>query len=199
MPQADATGPDPRDADGTAADGTAVSESRFRDLMAAVCAPVTVVTTTDDGVPHGATVTAFASLSLRPPLVSVALDESSTLLAKIRRTGRFGVNVLSRSQEDLALVFARRGADRFATAPWCLDQGLPWLVGSAGWLVCDVAQTVRGGDHLLLFGLITHAHRTDEPPLIYGNRTFGTHSALAVPAPAQARWSLSESIAACAR
>jgi Flavin reductase like domain len=46
----------------------------FRDLMAAVCAPVTVVTTmgvtsTGEAGPHGATVSAFASLSLRPPLV----------------------------------------------------------------------------------------------------------------------------------
>ena len=45
--------------------------------MAAVCTPVTVVTTADEDGPHGATVSAFASLSLRPPLVTVALDRRS--------------------------------------------------------------------------------------------------------------------------
>ena len=67
----------------------------FRDLMAAVCAPVTVVTSADEAGPHGATVSAFASLSLRPPLVTVARDRRSALLASILGTGRLGVNVLA--------------------------------------------------------------------------------------------------------
>jgi flavin reductase (DIM6/NTAB) family NADH-FMN oxidoreductase RutF len=47
-----------------------------RDLMAGVCAPVTVVTTAKDDIPYGATVRAFASLALDPPPVTVALDRS---------------------------------------------------------------------------------------------------------------------------
>ncbi len=39
-----------------------VTDQSFRDLMVAgVCAPVTVVTTAIDRMPHGATVNAFAS------------------------------------------------------------------------------------------------------------------------------------------
>ncbi len=41
---------------------TSIEPQRFRDLMAAVCAPVTVVTTSEDGQPYGATVSSFASL-----------------------------------------------------------------------------------------------------------------------------------------
>ncbi|MEV7387910.1 MULTISPECIES: flavin reductase family protein [unclassified Streptomyces] len=197
MSQPHATPPPVTGVEGPVSARAVVSENRFRELMAAVCAPVTVVTTTDDGVPHGVTVSAFASLSLRPPLVSVAIDASSAVLARIQRAGRFGVNVLSRSQEDLALTFARRGVDRFAAASWCYDQELPWLVGSAGWLVCELTQAVRGGDHILLFGLVTHAHRTEEPPLVYGNRLFGTHTGMVGQAPPSR--SLGDSIAACAR
>ena len=51
-----------------------VGPQQFRDLMAGVCAPVTIVTTMDEGQPFGATVSAFASLSLDPPMVTVALD-----------------------------------------------------------------------------------------------------------------------------
>src|ERR1700733_15879039 len=87
----------------------------FRDLMAAVCAPVTVVTTADEAGPHGATVSAFASLSLRPPLVTVALDRRSALLASILGTGRLGVNVLGAGDDEVALRFARSaGAGRVA-------------------------------------------------------------------------------------
>ncbi|MEV0042458.1 flavin reductase family protein [Nocardia rhamnosiphila] len=79
--------------------------------MAAVCAPVTVVTTADDDGPHGATVSSLASLSLHPPLVSVALDLRSALLARIRNARRFGVNVLGFADDETALLFSRRGED----------------------------------------------------------------------------------------
>ncbi|MFF5147981.1 flavin reductase family protein [Streptomyces sp. NPDC013157] len=153
-----------------------LGEQEFRDLMAGVCAPVTIVTATAEGRPHGTTVSAFASLSLRPPMVTVALDRGSAVLSHITATGRFGVNVLARTQDDLALGFARRGTDRFAGVDWQFDHGLPRLGSAPGWLVCEVSQVVEGGDHLLLLGTVTHARTTPAPPLVYGYRTFGTHS-----------------------
>lgn len=159
-----------------------VLDQEFRDVMASVCAPVTVVTALVDGQPHGTTVSAFASLSLTPPMVSVALDRRSTALAMIQRTGRFGVNVLGHGQDELALVFARRDVDRFAAADWHLDHGLPRLAGAASWLVCELTSAVDGGDHLLLLGTVTHAGRTESAPLVYGHRIFGTHSHFADPA-----------------
>src|SRR3984957_2411808 len=92
-----------------------VAEEVFRDLMAAVCAPVTIVTAAEDG-PFGTTVSAFASLSLRPPMVTVALDRGSRLLEPVLRTRRFGVNVLGQGQEETARLFAQRSANRFAAA-----------------------------------------------------------------------------------
>ena len=148
----------------------------FRDLMAGVCAPVTVVTTADDDGPHGATVSSFASLSLHPPLVTVGLDRRSALLTQILGSRRFGVNVLASAHDELALLFARRGEDRFSQVSWHPSQGLPRLEGAAGWAVCDLHEVVEGGDHLLLIGQVTHAESTDRSPLVYGHRTFGTHS-----------------------
>ena len=52
--------------------------SSFRDAMARVAAPVTVVTTSVDGVPTGTTVSAFASLSITPPMVLLALGATIT-------------------------------------------------------------------------------------------------------------------------
>ena len=121
-----------------------VGEHAFRDLMAAVCAQVTIVTAAEGG-PFGTTVSAFASLSLRPPMVTVALDRGSRLLEPVLRTRRFGVNVLGQGQEETARLFARRSANRFAAADWHYDQGLPRLSGAPAWLVCELAQAVRGG------------------------------------------------------
>jgi flavin reductase (DIM6/NTAB) family NADH-FMN oxidoreductase RutF len=156
-----------------------INQQQFRDLMAGVCSPVTVVTTMADETPHGATVSSFASLSLDPPLVSVAFARDSRLLGQIQAAGRFGVNILGHDQDDLAIRFARREADRFAVTRWFAEDGLPRLADAPGWMVCDLHQTVQAGDHLLL----------------YAHRTFGTHSRFAErPRPA-----IADLIAACAR
>jgi flavin reductase (DIM6/NTAB) family NADH-FMN oxidoreductase RutF len=155
-----------------------VAAVEFRDLMAGVCAPVTVVTTAEGDTPYGATVSAFASLSLDPPMVTVALDRSSFLLARILQTSRFGVNVLARPQEATARLFATRGADRFGQTPWTLDHDMPRLASAASWLVCELANAIPGGDHMLLLGLVTHAQKSAKPPLVYAERIFGAHSAL---------------------
>ncbi|AHH18580.1 putative oxidoreductase [Nocardia nova SH22a] len=153
-----------------------IDSQRCRELMAGVCAPVTIVTTACDGAPYGATVSSFASLSLDPPLITVAFERTASMLTRIQRSRRFGVNLLGHDQEDLAVLFARRGADRFTGTAWRYEDGLPRLDRAAGWVVCDLYREVDGGDHLLLFGLVTAAGTSELPPLVYSRRTFGTHS-----------------------
>jgi flavin reductase (DIM6/NTAB) family NADH-FMN oxidoreductase RutF len=172
-----------------------VLDQHFRDLMAAVCAPVTIVTTTDATGPHGATVSSLASVSLRPPLISIALDRRSNLLERILGTKRFGVNVLGCTQDDVATLFASRGVDRFNQGSWSTVDGLPRLEGAAGWAACELHQTVEAGDHLLLIGLVLNAASTPQPPLVYGHRTFGTHSRFQQ----RPRKPIVDYIAACAR
>lgn len=172
-----------------------VTDRAFRSLMGGVCAPVTIVTTLDGDEPAGTTVSSFASLSLRPPLVSVAFDRGSRVLSRIRSTGRFGVNILSHGQGDTALLFASRDADRFGAVRWHADHGLPRLAEVAGWAVCELHDTVDAGDHVLLVGLVTYASRGDLPPLVYADRTFGTHSRFAL----RPRRSITDQIAAFSR
>ncbi len=156
--------------------GTGIDRQRALELMAGICAPVTIVTAADTHRPYGATVSSFAALSLEPPLVTVAFERQSTLLQRILDAGRFGVNLLGHGQDDLAVLFARRGADRFSCTAWHYDYGLPRIDGAAGWAACDLYNVIDGGDHLLLLGLITRAQHVQLPPLVYAHRTFGTHS-----------------------
>ena len=151
-------------------------DQQFRDLMAAVCAPVAIVTTADEAGPHGATVSSLASVSLRPPLISIALDRRSKLLARLLAAGRFGVNVLGCSQDELATLFASREVDRFTQTRWSMADGLPRIEGCAGWAACELHQTIPAGDHLLLIGQVRIAASWPHPTLVYGHRTFGTHS-----------------------
>ncbi|MFF2375110.1 flavin reductase family protein [Streptomyces xiamenensis] len=163
-------------------DPSPVTPQAFRDAMATVATPVAVVTAMDDGPrPHGTTVSAFASLSLTPPMVLVSLDNRSRLLAVIRRTGRFGLNILGTHQTDLPGLFARPGPDKFDGVPWSPSQHLPRLPGSAAWIAAEIDQYVTAGDHTLLLARVMTAESGEETtdPLTYHQRSFGTHTPLA--------------------
>lgn len=154
------------------------SELDFREAMAHVSAPVTIVTTMVDGVPYGSTVSAFASLSVHPPMVFLALDNRGALINHIRSSGRIGINVLSSAQAPLAVRFATRGLqDRFTGIDWVVDDGLPRLEGSTAWLRCDEIICTPGGDHTVLLGTVTFAETLGMDGLTYYQRRFGSASA----------------------
>src|SRR5688572_16693232 len=94
---------------------------RFRDAMAQVAGPVTVITAADGARAHGTTVSAFMSLSMSPPMVLVSLNLSSALLDLVTETRTFGVNVLAAHQGAIALAFARKEDDKFAGIDWRLE------------------------------------------------------------------------------
>jgi flavin reductase (DIM6/NTAB) family NADH-FMN oxidoreductase RutF len=172
-----------------------MDDQRFRDMMAATPAPVTVVTTADQDGPGGCTVSAFMSLSMSPRMIAVALDNRSSLLPRVVATGEFGVNLLAAAQADVALKFARPAPDRFVDVAWFADRGMPRLHGVAGWLRCRLAHVVDAGDHALLMGEVEHAVPTTASPMVYAQRLFGGHSGIeARPVP-----DLDRHLAACAR
>jgi flavin reductase (DIM6/NTAB) family NADH-FMN oxidoreductase RutF len=146
----------------------------FREALASVCTPVSVVTSHRDGHPHGTTVSAFCSLSLEPPLVLVSLARTSDLLAIVTESRVFGINVLSDGQQDLAVNFARKGPDKFDGVAWELDRGVPRILGAATWLVCKLEQLHEGGDHLIAVGEVEYAESGPGNPLLYRYREFGT-------------------------
>lgn len=148
----------------------------FRQVMSRVCTPVSVVTAMSGGRPHGTTVSAFASLSMRPAMALVALDRNSDLLSLLRVGHPFGVNVLSSSQSQLALNFARKGGvEKFKGLAWHVEAGVPRIPQSCGFFACEVQEMVGGGDHVIVLGLVVAAATDAGPPLTYYSRAFGTH------------------------
>ncbi|MEV5843542.1 flavin reductase family protein [Streptomyces sp. NPDC051985] len=157
-----------------------VSGEVFRRVMGSVCTPVAVATGFAENRPHGTTVSSFSALSLEPPMVLVALDRGSSLLAVLQRTHRFGLNILGADQQNLAMKFAVKGEDKFAGVPWRDDRGLPRLIDVAGWMVCEATRFVDGGDHVVAMGTVSSAFCRDTAPLTYHRRAFGTHAVPAV-------------------
>lgn len=162
--------------DGTARETTdAALRQQFRDVMAGVATPVAIVTTVGDNRPHGATVSAFVSLSMEPPLLLISLDKRSELLRLIHESHRFGLNVLGRAQHELAASFAKRAADKFHGVQWHARHGVPRLPDICGWVACDAYEFIDAGDHTMIVGSVVEAEHDLSAPLTYHRRAFGTH------------------------
>lgn len=150
---------------------------RVEDFQAAfgnVAASVAVVTTLVGGRPHPTTVTAFTSLSAEPPLLAVALDRRSDLLATLRPGAAFGVNVLSQEQAEIATSCARKGPEKIPATSWRERRGAVFIESAAVWFACDVESMVPGGDHVIVIGAITEIATSDAAPLVYHRRRFTT-------------------------
>ena len=109
---------------------------------------VAVVTTRG---PAGLTTNAFTSLSLDPALVLVCLDRDSRTLAAVHEHRRLAVNVLSSSQEDVAVRFSGKAAhkEKFQDVGWREEAGVPVLDGTVAWVAGTVLELIPGGDHVI--------------------------------------------------
>lgn len=126
----------------------------FRGFMANWPTGVTVLTTQVDAQPLGCTAQSLMSLSLDPPQLLVSLAETSNTLAGLRRTGVFGLSILSAGQAELGRRFATGSArQRFSGTPVETVHGVPILAGAAAAMVCRLAETWQRADHVLVVGL----------------------------------------------
>jgi flavin reductase ActVB len=146
----------------------------FKQGMAKIAAPVTVVTTFDaDGQPRGFTASAVCSLSVKPPLVLVCVAKSNASHNAFITARRFMVNLLAADQQEVALRFATPHINRFAqTGKLPTEAGLPSLSGCPVRLACQVYSLYAGGDHHILVGLVEDITITDSDPLLYYHRAF---------------------------
>ncbi|MDQ6884344.1 MAG: flavin reductase family protein, partial [Candidatus Dormibacteraeota bacterium] len=67
---------------------------------------VTIMTTAASGRLHGMTVSAFASVSLAPPLILVCVERSTLMHRLLDATNAFAVNILGERGEATSRFFA---------------------------------------------------------------------------------------------
>jgi flavin reductase (DIM6/NTAB) family NADH-FMN oxidoreductase RutF len=146
-----------------------VDPVRLRQVYGAFPTGVTALAALVDGRPVGLTASSFNSVSLDPPLVSVAVAHTSTTWPLIRSAPRFGVSVLSTEQEAASRQLSARSGDRFAGLRWhSTDGGAVVLDDASAWLDCSIHDVVRAGDHdLLLLRVHDLDAHPDRPPLVF--------------------------------
>jgi len=150
-----------------------VSADTFRETLSFLPGGVTVVTArASDGVPAGLTATAVCSVSLRPPLVLVCVEDDSSTRSAIERQDAFAVNLLDEEQVSLARRFAGGRTDKFDGVPWAAaETGAPVLRAAVGYVDCRVERHVAdAGDHEIFIGEVQAAEifRPEaQNPLVY--------------------------------
>jgi 3-hydroxy-9,10-secoandrosta-1,3,5(10)-triene-9,17-dione monooxygenase reductase component len=127
----------------------------FRDALGRFATGVAFVTAAPDGEPTGLIVNTLTSVSLEPPLVSFNPSRSSLTWSRMRRTGRFGVNLLGRQHESFAIRATPAGADRFAGLDWEFGRsGVPLLKDALVCLECEIVAEHPAGDHWIVLGRV---------------------------------------------
>ena len=148
----------------------------FRQLCGRFATGVTIVTALDpDGLPVGMTANSFASVSLAPPLISVAVEHTASLHGVLGQVKGFTVNILESHQEALSRRFAAGLPDRFEGIGWHRGpEGGIILDGALAHIRCDIWNAVEAGDHTVVIGRVVGGAAAEHGrPLLYYRGGYG--------------------------
>ncbi|MFC4059138.1 flavin reductase family protein [Planomonospora corallina] len=151
--------------------------AEMRRAMGSFASGVTVVTGADGGEAVGFACQAFASVSLEPPLVLFCADHSGRTWPRIRRNGRFCVNVLGEDQVDLCGRFGSSRGKKFEGLDWDLSRwGTPALRGVLLRVHAEVYGVHVAGDHDVVIGRVLELEPEtagERRPMIFFRGRFG--------------------------
>jgi 3-hydroxy-9,10-secoandrosta-1,3,5(10)-triene-9,17-dione monooxygenase reductase component len=141
----------------------------FREVFGRFATGVAVVTSATPGASGGMTANALCSLSLDPLLALVCFENNARTLPIVREAGRFGVNVLSTDQEEIAELFASKlpESEKLEGVAHRFREGVPIIEGALSWVVCTLRELIAGGDHTIAIGEVVAMGLGDGDPLLW--------------------------------
>ncbi len=150
---------------------------QLRHAMRAWTTGVTVVTAAHAGQQYGMTVNSFTSISLDPPLVSVALKKLTHTHDLVEKSGEFAVTILSSQQKETSDIFAGKHPEiqnRFEhTATETLAIPAPLIKNGVAYFNCRVLNSISVGENTLYVAEVIAARGEGAgDPLVYHNRTY---------------------------
>lgn len=140
------------------------------------CFPTGVVAVcrrTEDG-DIGMSASAFTTVSLDPPLVSVCVRNGSSTWPQLAKADRVGVSVFASHQGEACRRLAGPPESRFENVHMsATESGALFIAGGSAQLECSVHSEIPAGDHIVVL-LRIHALRSDPnvDPLVFHASTF---------------------------
>jgi flavin reductase (DIM6/NTAB) family NADH-FMN oxidoreductase RutF len=130
------------------------------------------VTVAHGGDEHAMTANWVMQASFEPPMVAMAVENTSRTIGLARDARYFLINVFQDGQRELAAKLGRSSTNapqklkgvKTKPAP---TSGAPILVDALGWLECRLVATLPAGDHTLVLGEVVEAgcEHPDAQPL----------------------------------
>ena len=126
-----------------------------------------VVVTTAAG--HAMTVSAFASVSLEPPLVLFCAEKIARFHDAVLAAGSWGASFLAEDAEKTARWLATRGRPLDGQLDGVAHHagpvtGAPLLDGALATLECRTTAVYDGGDHSIIVGQVVAVDGLADPP-----------------------------------
>jgi flavin reductase len=142
----------------------------FRLAMRRMAATVSIITTEFEGVPYGMTATAVSAVSVSPPSLLIAVNQSASIHNPLRQAGAFWLNLLSADHGEHCSAFSGRlqGAERFTCGEWRRERGMPLLTDAQAGLLCEVDKEIPYATHTIFIAQVIET-RVGGPlnPLVY--------------------------------
>jgi flavin reductase (DIM6/NTAB) family NADH-FMN oxidoreductase RutF len=150
---------------------------QLRHAMRAWTTGVAVVTVQHDGQRYGMTVNSFTSISLDPPLVSVALKNLTHTYDLVTKANEFSVTILASDQRDISDRFAGKFPqihDRFDGVELeTLFLTAPLIKGGIAYFNCKVRDAFLVGENTLFVAEVIAARGEGEGEVLaYHNRSY---------------------------
>jgi len=150
-----------------------VGQAAFRQATGQFPGGIAVVTTSEG---HAMTVSAFASVSLEPPLVLFCAEKIARFHDAVLQAGAWAVSILAEDGEKTARWLATRGRplegqlDDVPHRPGPVT-GAPLLDGALATMECRTFAVYDGGDHSIVVGRVAAVDGPPDPsargPLIH--------------------------------
>jgi len=150
----------------------------LRRAMRAWTTGVAVVTSIYEGRQYGMTVNSFTSISLEPPLISVALKQLTHTHDLVVKSGRFAVTILAAGQKELSDRFAGKlpnVTNRFdgVQTETLASEEAPVFKHGLAYFHCRIVNSIPVGENTLFVAEVIAAQGEGEgDPLVYHNRQY---------------------------
>jgi flavin reductase (DIM6/NTAB) family NADH-FMN oxidoreductase RutF len=154
---------------------SSASPSELRKAFSSFATGVTVITGIgNNNQAVGVTISSFNTVSLDPPLVLWSLSERSILADAFSVGKKQLIHVLERSQEDIAMRFAKSTGDQFNGVDFATEvSGLAKLPDCVAYFECETIAVHPGGDHRIIVARVVNMHHHEErDPLIFSRSQF---------------------------
>ena len=152
-----------------AGDAPAPDPDALRHSLAAYATGIALVAAQAGGQPAGLLINSFASVSLQPPLLSVAIGRQSPTLARLRQARCWGISVLGEQQDVVFGQLLRPSPERFSDVDLLAgDGGAVFLPGAAARFTVSPQQEIPAGDHVIvLLRVLGHERDASRAPLVF--------------------------------